>query len=163
MKQDRSGKSSVLCMALVLAAVVACLGNVSATEITRAPKSAEAGKPLAGPAESTDDEKMAASKDLDCQLIDFTTARLEHRGTDFILIIEGKARYLPSEIRLMPVMYVMMPDYWQISLVGCRASKPSADAAKPYAVDLIVNGNLGHKGIRLLGAPGNQMRIDLVP
>ncbi len=148
------------------ALALACLCPVmrassSATEITVAP---------AGPASATVIEPLASPKDarpndglkpalLDCRAISFNSARIEHRGSNFILIVRGDAAYVPTEIALVPVMYVMMPEYWQISLVGCRAGT-AARPQQPYVVELSVNGTLGHRGIRLIGA-SNQQRIDI--
>jgi hypothetical protein len=97
---------------------------------------------------------------LPCRPIDFSDARIEKRGMRFILVVSGSAGYAPPEIGLVPVMYVMLPDYWQISLVGCRAAAPSGSA--PYTVELSLDGTLGHKGIRLMGAsPSSQRRLEL--
>jgi hypothetical protein len=121
---------------------------------------AKTSQTLPGPSGSQDVSPVRNTRN--CEPIDFSTAGLEHQGTDFVLTVTGQSRYANAEITFIPVMYVMMPDYWQISLVGCRSPQPKELPLKPYSVKLIVNGTLGHKGIRLLGAsPGAQQRIDL--
>lgn len=99
-----------------------------------------------------------------CVPIDFNEANIIHADNDWLLEVSGHSPFRPEEIRLLPVMYVMQPDYWQVMLVGCPERGKGAGVPRPYKVRLKLNGTIGHKGIRLLGAsPASYKRIDITP
>lgn len=99
-----------------------------------------------------------------CVPIDFSEAHIVHEGADWVLEVSGRSAHRPEDIRLLPVMYVMQPDYWQVMLVGCPERDGATGPVRPYKVRLKVNGSIGHKGIRLLGAsPASYKRIDIAP
>jgi hypothetical protein len=138
-------------MMIVLASIVAAWAAPVSSQTTDVQKIAPPGQAL-----------PVATQD--CHVIDFTSATITRKDGKVLLHVTGQAPYLGTEIMLVPVMYVMMPDYWQMSLVGCRKAADPAQAMMPFSVELNLSGTIGHKGIRLLGAsPASQQRLDITP
>lgn len=84
-----------------------------------------------------------------CGLIDFTSFEVIRGVTGaYVLIVWGKdnPRIDP---RLNPYVYIQKPDYWDIEVTGCLG-----DFVPPKRFPLVraLEGTMGHKGIRLIGA-----------
>lgn len=98
----------------------------------------------------------------DCHPIDFESAEITGTGLSARLRVKGKAPAAGLTIALIPVMYVMMPEYWQIVLVGCAGRVQASQGADPFNVVFSLAGSIGRKGILLVGSsPGNEKRLDV--
>ncbi len=79
----------------------------------------------------------------------------------YILVVKGEKPFLNMEVRLIPRIYVMQPEYWEIEVVGIL-SGIGLPAVETYSVFLPLGGISGTKGITVVGA--NQDKpIDVPP
>jgi len=88
-----------------------------------------------------------------CSPIDFTSAQLIQANGQVLLKVAGSAPYAGMDIQLRPVLYVMQPDFWLMSLLACTPinTKPGGPLA-PFSVEINVGGTVGRKGVELSGA-----------
>ena len=99
----------------------------------------------------------------ECVPVDFATAELTREDGRILLKVSGETPHPGMSIEVRPVLYVMQPEYWLMSLVACAPSstKPTG-AAVPFAAAISVGGSVGRKGIELSGKPGGKSkRLDL--
>ena len=87
-----------------------------------------------------------------CEPAEFKTAELVRSGDRIVLKVAGEAPHAGMSIEVRPVLYVMHPDYWLMSLVACVPEGTTATGpAVAYAVEINVAGSVGNKGIDLSG------------
>ncbi|WP_198136094.1 hypothetical protein [Gordonia alkanivorans] len=96
------------------------------------------------------------------RLIRYEDAHVESSGSQFFsyLIVSGVAAYANIRVELMPLVYIDVPDYWGIEVVG-SVSFVALPAITPYEVRLPLDRAMGRKGIEVIGADGQSMRIDV--
>jgi hypothetical protein len=94
-------------------------------------------------------------------LIDFSEATvIAGFVTDtYILTVEGKKPYVNMQVSLIPRIYVVQPEYWEIEVVG---SLPGIGlpALKAYSVFIPLEGIRGKKGIKVIGS-NQELSIDV--
>jgi hypothetical protein len=92
------------------------------------------------------------------RLIDFHTA---HVITPMIepprptLLVSGDKPFPGMRVELVPLVYVRQPEYWGIEVVGTPAGAPASvlrPRPTPYAVEMLLNGFIGTRGIEVIGA-----------
>lgn len=96
------------------------------------------------------------------RLVDFDYAQvitLRSLPPQHILRVSGVKPYLNMTVRLVPLVYVSQPGYWEIEVVG---SLPGVGlpALVPYEVSLPVTATMGTRGIEVVGATRRE-RIDV--
>lgn len=86
------------------------------------------------------------------RLITFTDSRVVPgvvTGT-YILIVTGEKPFLNMEVRLIPRIYVVQPEYWEIEVVGVLGGI-GLPATEPYSVFIPLEGIRGTRGITVIG------------
>lgn len=91
-----------------------------------------------------------------CRLISFDRAYVKLVRRLPILVVEGEAPCLNTEVSLSPRIYIDCPDYWGIEVVGCLRGGICLPATKPYTVALPLPGIIGYQGIEVIGARGSE-------
>jgi hypothetical protein len=94
-----------------------------------------------------------------CRLIDFDEVEIRPgvvAGT-YILIVSGIKLWINMKVDLIPLVYVLQPDYWGIEVVGCLAGI-GLPSETPYSVSIPLNGHVGTKGIAVIGATRSEKR-----
>jgi hypothetical protein len=88
-----------------------------------------------------------------CRRIDFEHAVVVPGivNDTYILFVSGKKPWASMKVQLMPVVYIVQPDYWLIEVVGCQSGLGLPTVA-PYAVELDISNVLGKQGIEVAGA-----------
>lgn len=97
------------------------------------------------------------------RLITFTDARVVPgvvTGT-YILIVTGEKPFLNMEVRLIPRIYVVQPEYWEIEVVGVLGGI-GLPATQPYSVFIPLEGITGTRGITVIGN-SQEISIDVPP
>lgn len=74
----------------------------------------------------------------------------------YFLVVRGEAPCLNMEVRLVPLIYIDCPDFWQIEVTGTLPGGFCLTAMKPYVVSLPLAGITGREGIELVGANGSK-------
>jgi hypothetical protein len=69
----------------------------------------------------------------------------------YFLHVSGIKPFRNMTVKLMPLVYVRQPEYWEIEVVG-GLSGAGIPAPTPYQVSLPLAGTLGSRGIQVLGA-----------
>ncbi len=91
------------------------------------------------------------------RLLDFTNAEIRPGFVNdtFFLVVSGKKPYINMEVKLIPFMYVMQPDYWEIEVVGLLPpiDLPTEDS---YTASIPIDNILGKNGIEIIGATKRQ-------
>ena len=87
------------------------------------------------------------------RLINFTKAQIVPGivNNTWILIVEGTKPCLNMTVRLSPRIYIRVPDYWGIEVIG-SVTGFCLTAVAPYSVALPLDGIIGTKGIEVIGA-----------
>jgi hypothetical protein len=76
---------------------------------------------------------------------------LESYPPQYVLQVSG-VKFSPSmTVKLMPLVYVRQPEYWEIEVVG-GLSGAAIPVKTPYTVSLPLGGTLGSRGIQVIGA-----------
>jgi hypothetical protein len=76
---------------------------------------------------------------------------LESEPPQYVLQVSG-VKFSPSmTVKLMPLIYVRQPEYWEIEVVG-GLSGAAIPVKTPYTVSLPLGGTLGSRGIQVIGA-----------
>jgi hypothetical protein len=98
-----------------------------------------------------------------CSPVSVKTAELVRRDGNIVLKVTGEAPYAGMTLEVRPVVYVMQPDYWLMSLVGCLPHGTVAAAVTtPFSAVIDVHGSVGRKGVDLSSDPkAKQLRLDL--
>lgn len=78
-----------------------------------------------------------------------------------ILIVGGQKPNLNTEVMLQPLVYVQQPEYWGFSVLDCQRGDISLPAIGDYMVSLDVTSQLGTKGVEVIWANGESIKIDL--
>ncbi len=71
--------------------------------------------------------------------------------------VSGTKRYRNMTVRLVPLVYVKQPEYWEIEVVGCLPGI-ALPALAPYSESIALDGIRGKKGIEIIGATGSEKR-----
>lgn len=88
------------------------------------------------------------------RLLDFDDAAvriLESFPPQFVLQVRGTKPFANMRVRLVPLVYVQQPDFWEIEVVG-SLSGIGLPVVAPYAVSLRLDGVIGKVGIEVVGA-----------
>lgn len=135
----------------------ACLIVAALAAATTGPRHAAAEEVmLPGP------KGPAVALEGDCHPIDFEMAEVVRKGSGFVLRVKGHTPEAGMTVAIVAVMYVMMPEYWRIILMGCRSGEVAAQVLVPFDVEFELGGSIGRRGIHLVGAsPGSDRRIDV--
>ena len=76
-----------------------------------------------------------------CSPVTVKTAELVRRGGAAFLKVTGVAPSKGLTFEVRPVVYVMQPDFWQMSLVGCTPTGTIVAAVRtPFAAEVNVYG-----------------------
>jgi hypothetical protein len=97
------------------------------------------------------------------RLIDFDRVEvltLESFPPQFVLVVSGTKPFLNMEVSLVPLIFVRQPDYWGIEVVGRLPGGIGLPVLAPYRVSLALAGNIGTKGIEVIGASRTH-RVDV--
>lgn len=97
------------------------------------------------------------------RLIDFDRVEvltLESFPPQFVLVVSGTKPFLNMEVSLVPLIFVRQPEYWGIEVVGRLPGAIGLPILSPYRVSLPLAGNIGTKGIEVIGASRTQ-RVDV--
>ena len=98
-----------------------------------------------------------------CRLIPFTDSRVVPgvvTGT-YILIVTGEKPFLNMEVSLIPRVYVVQPEYWEIEVVGVLGGI-GLPATEPYSVFISLEAIRGTRGITVVGN-SQEISIDVPP
>jgi hypothetical protein len=92
-----------------------------------------------------------------CRLIPFTEAVVVPGfiANTFFLIVHGQKPWASMKVELVPLVYIIKPDYWGIEVVGCQ-SGIGIPLVVPYSVVLDITHVRGHHGIEVIGANRKQ-------
>lgn len=69
----------------------------------------------------------------------------------YVLQVSGIKPFAKMTVKLMPLVYVRQPEYWEIEVVGGLRGA-GIPTKVPYSVSLPLGGALGSRGIQVLGA-----------
>jgi hypothetical protein len=97
------------------------------------------------------------------RLIPFTDSRVVPgvvTGT-YILIVTGEKPFLNMEVSLIPRIYVVQPEYWEIEVVGVL-SGIGLPATEPYSVFISLEAIRGTRGITVVGN-SQEISFDVPP
>jgi hypothetical protein len=88
-----------------------------------------------------------------CRRINFDNASVVPGFVNdtWILIVSGEKPWVTMDVRLVPMIYIQQPEYWEIEVVGCLSGVGLPETA-PYTVTLEVTHFIGKKGIEISGA-----------
>jgi hypothetical protein len=79
----------------------------------------------------------------------------------YILIVKGEKPYINMQVRLIPRVYVVQPEYWDIEVVGTLPGI-GLPATEPYSVFIPLEGIRGTIGIKVIGSD-KETSIDVPP
>ncbi len=99
------------------------------------------------------------------RLLDFDDAAVrtfESFPPQFLLLVRGTKPFANMQVRLVPLVYVQQPDFWEIEVVG-SLSGIGLPAQAPYAVSLRLDGVVGKVGIEVVGASRRERFVLLDP
>ena len=88
-----------------------------------------------------------------CRVIDFQDAQIHvgiNPGQPPYLTVAGEKPSRATEVSLHPVEYIRQPEYWEWEVVGC--SGVDIQVMTHFAVTVQLKGNIGTKGIVVVGA-----------
>lgn len=88
-----------------------------------------------------------------CRLIEFDKCEIRpgFLPDTYVLVVSGTKPYANMEVNLVPLIYIMQPDYWGIEVVGCLRGI-GIPVLTPYTVSLPLDSVRGTKGIEVIGA-----------
>jgi hypothetical protein len=69
------------------------------------------------------------------------------------LVVSGVTAY-PTDVALVPLVYVSRPPYWGIQVVGSNSATPQPKPTitnVPYSVELDLDGLVGTEGVEVVG------------
>lgn len=69
----------------------------------------------------------------------------------YVLQVSGLKPFAKMTVKLVPLVYVRQPEYWEIEVVG-GLHGTAIPAKRPYTVSLPLGGSLGSHGIQVIGA-----------
>ncbi|MEM6450646.1 MAG: hypothetical protein AAF703_10065 [Cyanobacteria bacterium P01_D01_bin.105] len=78
-----------------------------------------------------------------------------------LLIVGGQKPNLNTEVMLQPLVYVQQPEYWGFKVLDCQRGDITLPAISEYMVSLDVTSQLGTKGVEVIWANGESVKIDL--
>jgi hypothetical protein len=81
---------------------------------------------------------------------------IEQSDGQTFLIASGTLPCLNMEAELLPVMYIMQPEWWVISLTGKQDGDICMESIKPYAIRRNISHDIGTKGIEVVGSDGSK-------
>lgn len=92
-----------------------------------------------------------------CRVIDFDRAEVVTGiiPKTFFLIVSGQKPWITMTVELVPLIYIIQPDYWGIEVIGCQRGIGLPTTA-PYSVALDISHVLGKHGIEVIGANKKQ-------
>ena len=88
-------------------------------------------------------------------------ARIEQRDGEAWLVVSGEALCANMEVTLEPAVYVVQPDWWQVTLIGTLPGGLCLTSIRPYEAARPVRTIAGKQGIVLLGADDESRRFAL--
>ena len=113
---------------------------------------------VAEPAETVSEaqiaEHMALPASVSTRLISYEKASLtvlESFPPQYVLHVSGVKASPLMRVKLMPLVYVRQPEFWEIEVTGSLAGSPPM-VKTPYAVSLPLAGATGSCGIEVVGA-----------
>jgi hypothetical protein len=94
-----------------------------------------------------------------CRLIDFEKATVVwpimktkiEVPCNPVLIVKGK-KHPNMDVMLLPIWYLVKPDWWGIEVVGCMKAPSILPVLEPFTAHLVLAGTIGYKGIVVIGA-----------
>jgi hypothetical protein len=94
-----------------------------------------------------------------CRLIDFDKIQVVPGFVPktFFLIVTGTKPWVTMDVRLVPRVYIVQPEYWGIEVTGCQGGIGLPQAA-PYTAVLDITHVLGKRGIEVVGATRSEKR-----
>jgi hypothetical protein len=92
-----------------------------------------------------------------CRIINFDRAEVVPGiiPKTFFLIVHGHKPWITMSVQLVPLIYIIQPEYWGIEVVGCQHGIGLPMQA-PYTVTLDISHVLGKHGIEVIGANKKQ-------
>lgn len=87
-----------------------------------------------------------------CRLISFESAEIIETRCGPVLRVKGQAPCVNMKVSLVPRIYVRCPEFWGIEVVGCLPGGFCLPALKEYDETIPLNGVIGSKGIKVIGA-----------
>ena len=91
------------------------------------------------------------------RLIAFDTAEVVPGiiSNTYFLVVRGTKPWLTMDVRLVPRIYIVEPDYWGIEVVGCQIGIGLPTEA-PYTAVLDISHVRGKNGVDVIGATGTK-------
>jgi len=88
-----------------------------------------------------------------CRRIDFNKVQIVpgFLPKTFFLIVSGTKPWATMNVSLVPLIYIVQPDYWGIEVIGCQSGIGLPHTA-PYTVAIEITHFLGKVGIEVIGA-----------
>ncbi len=77
-----------------------------------------------------------------------------------VLIVSGHKPCINMKVDLNPVYYGVIPDYWEIEVIGCQGDI-CLPTTWPYTATYSFHGSMGKKGVEVVGANNQQKKIDV--
>ena len=92
-----------------------------------------------------------------CRIINFEHAEVRPGiiPKTFFLIVTGHKPWLTMAVELVPLIYIVQPDYWGIEVIGCQRGI-GLPVQAPYSVALDISHVHGKYGIEVIGANKRQ-------
>lgn len=70
----------------------------------------------------------------------------------YFLTVSGEAPCLNMKVDLIPLIYIICPEYWEIEVVGTLPGGFCLEAMRPFTETIPLTGITGKKGIEVVGA-----------
>jgi hypothetical protein len=80
----------------------------------------------------------------------------------YILIVQGKVPIANATVKLHPVVYTRKPEYWRIHVLQC-VGDVVLPAIGEYTASLPIDNYRGTKGIEVMWANGESVKLDVPP
>lgn len=100
-----------------------------------------------------DTKFAAAPAPQSVRVIDFERAEVVGGTVNdtYFLNVSGTKPYTNMDVRLVPLVYVRQPEYWEIEVIGILPGI-GLPAEAPYSVSILLSGITGTKGVEVVGA-----------
>jgi hypothetical protein len=92
-----------------------------------------------------------------CRRMNFDTAQVVPGfiPETYFLIVTGKKPWASIKVELVPLIYIVQPDYWGIEVIGCQSGF-GIPVEVPYSAVLEITPFMGKLGIEVIGANKSQ-------
>jgi hypothetical protein len=92
-----------------------------------------------------------------CRIIDFEKASVASKPSPatsprYVLTVSGSKPSVSQSVRLVPLTYIVQPEYWAVEVTACDPPGVGLPQTGPYTESLDLTGVIGAKGIEVVGA-----------